>query len=179
MITVWQLRVEAHGSKVAKGAIQMASTTLACGTDLPCDEGALFPPAKLSLQIRYNRVVRRSLAISLLLLFSLPLIAPLLALQAGANGNLPACCRRNGAHHCAMQIPNASQQMHLSAVHERCPAYPKVVTSAKRNDLSFQTSAILIAGALVHPSIKIQPATLAQQALYRSQSQRGPPALRV
>ena len=137
------------------------------------------PPLNLQLWISYNRDVRRSLAISLLLLFSLPLIAPLFAMQADAGGNLPACCRRNGAHHCSMQMPGESRRMHLSAIREKCPAYPKAVTSTKRTDLSLQRSTLLLSGALVHPAAETRVRAWARMALYRSQQQRGPPAFRT
>jgi hypothetical protein len=123
--------------------------------------------------------VRRSLAISLLLLFSLPLIAPLFALQADGDGNLPACCRRNGAHHCSLQIPGESQGMRLSAIREKCPAYPKAVTSMKRNDLSLQTASLLHSDALIHPAEETQAEACARMTLYRTQQQRGPPALQA
>jgi hypothetical protein len=123
--------------------------------------------------------VRRLLAISLLLLFGFPLIAPLFAMQADANGNLPACCRRNGAHHCSMQLSGESQQTHFSGIREKCPAYPKAVTSMKRNDLSLQTPTLLLSDALVHPAGAAQAEARARMALYRSQQQRGPPALRA
>jgi hypothetical protein len=44
--------------------------------------------------------MRRAIAISLMMLFSWTLIAPFYARDSGAN--LPACCRKNGKHHCAM-----------------------------------------------------------------------------
>jgi hypothetical protein len=122
--------------------------------------------------------VRRLLAISLLLLFSLPLIAPLFALQADGGGSLPACCRRNGTHHCSMQMPGKLQGMQLSAEREKCPAYPKAITFMKRNDLSLQTSTLLLSAALIHPAEEVQADARVQMALYQAQHQRGPPALR-
>jgi hypothetical protein len=123
--------------------------------------------------------VRRLLAISLLLLFSLPLIAPLFALQADGGGTLPACCRRNGTHHCSMQMPGKLQGMHLSAVRERCPANPKAATFMKRNDLSLQILTLALSAALVHSAEEAQAKAGARMALYRAQHQRGPPALRA
>src|SRR5574337_833410 len=44
--------------------------------------------------------MRRALSIVLIVFFGLgPLSA---TLQAASDSRLPACCRRNGAHHCAM-----------------------------------------------------------------------------
>jgi hypothetical protein len=157
------------------------SVILACGvSSSSCmTRGSSTPPQNLQLWISYNRDVRRSLAISLLLLFSLPLIAPMFALQADAGSNLPACCRRNGTHRCSMQIPGESQGVRLSVMREKCPAYPKAVTSTKRTDLSLETSTLLLSGALVHPAAETRVRACARMALYRSQQQRGPPAFRT
>jgi hypothetical protein len=69
-----------------------------------------------SIGIGYNRSVRRLLAISLLLLFSFPLVSPLLALSANPETNLPACCRRDGKHHCQMNMQRSSASTDGAAV---------------------------------------------------------------
>jgi hypothetical protein len=43
--------------------------------------------------------MRRALASVLSVLLSFPLIAPLIL--ANTDSDLPACCRRNGQHHCS------------------------------------------------------------------------------
>lgn len=46
--------------------------------------------------------LRRAISSSLLLIFSLTLLSPLLAAFTPAEeSNLPACCRRDGKHQCA------------------------------------------------------------------------------
>src|SRR5580704_10938164 len=82
--------------------------------------------------------MRRSFAILMILLFGLgPLTA---TLEASDDASLPACCRRHGAHHCAMMARMAGM---MAAVQRResapafgapstCPYYPgtaAVVTS--------------------------------------------------
>jgi hypothetical protein len=42
------------------------------------------------------------LAITLLIAFGSPLVAPLFAATADSEASLPACCRSHGAHHCLM-----------------------------------------------------------------------------
>jgi len=122
--------------------------------------------------------MRRLLAISLLLLFSLPLISPLFALTANMNGNLPACCRRNGAHHCTMTVlGEQSQGIQLSAVREKCPAYPKAIAPLQRNDLSLRTSAPLFVGLAVSSADKAPRDSCAWIELDRSMQERGPPLL--
>jgi hypothetical protein len=68
--------------------------------------------------------VRRALAFVLLVGFSFPLIAPLFA-SGVTEASLPACCRRDGKHHCMMagmmmgQAPSGYQ-----TVNEKCPYAP-------------------------------------------------------
>ncbi|HTV16047.1 MAG TPA: hypothetical protein VME68_15105 [Acidobacteriaceae bacterium] len=65
--------------------------------------------------------MRRALAIFLLVGFSLPLIAPLLA-STPDGASLPACCRRNGKHHCMMGAAAMGNAPSRDAtVAERCP----------------------------------------------------------
>jgi hypothetical protein len=67
--------------------------------------------------------MRRLLSLVLLATFGFPLIAPALALGQDVESSLPACCRRNGTHHCTgnMQRPPIS----APAVSERCPSFPQ------------------------------------------------------
>jgi hypothetical protein len=123
--------------------------------------------------------VRRVLTFALLLLFSLPLISPLLALTANSDANLPACCRRNGAHHCTRAThptdPSADAGINLSAIPQHCPAYPAVVTSARHSDLAFHTASLIFAGIVSHPTVKPQTHARARIALDISRQKRGPP----
>jgi hypothetical protein len=120
--------------------------------------------------------VRRALTLTLLLLFSLPLISPVLALTAGSDANLPACCRRNGAHHCTRPThSNESSGPTLSAIPQRCPAYPAVVAPARHGDLSFHAASLIFAEIVSHPTIKLQTQARARVALDLSRQKRGPP----
>ena len=49
----------------------------------------------------------------------------------------------------------------------------------KRNELSLQTSTLLLSAALVNPAGEAEAKARARMALYRAQHQRGPPALRA
>ena len=138
-------------------------------------------PAPLTLiqsTPRYNKIVRRALSTVLLLLFSLPLISPLFALAADSGVNLPACCRRNGAHHCARTIhstESSSSGFAVSAIPQQCPAYPAVVTPARHGDLALHTAALIFAGIVSHPTVKTQIQARARVALDISRQKRGPP----
>jgi hypothetical protein len=72
--------------------------------------------------------MRRCFSIFLILFFGL---GPLSALAEGSeDAGLPACCRRHGAHHCAMSAQKMAMEASLSAdttpgfsVPSTCPLY--------------------------------------------------------
>lgn len=68
--------------------------------------------------------MRRGLSILLALLFG---VGPLgAALPGGNEASLPACCRRQGTHHCAMAGRMASAETGKTAISapSTCPRYP-------------------------------------------------------
>jgi hypothetical protein len=133
-------------------------------------------------KLRYNDGVRRFLSITLLVLFSLPLISPVLALATGPGANLPACCRRNGAHHCMLKMQaseSSGNGVSLSAIPRRCPAYPAIVTQVQHRDLSLQAASLIFAEIVSHPSVKTQTQARARVALDRSRQKRGPPVVDI
>jgi hypothetical protein len=71
--------------------------------------------------------MRRGFSLFLILLFSLgPLAA---TLQAGDDARLPTCCRRNGAHHCAMTATQTASLalaagQHILIAPNTCPRFP-------------------------------------------------------
>ena len=70
--------------------------------------------------------MRRSLASLLVVLLSFPLIAA--AFLANPDSSLPACCRANGKHHCAMadrgSAAESSGAPSWKAIQSKCPLYP-------------------------------------------------------
>jgi hypothetical protein len=129
-------------------------------------------------KFRYNDTVRRLISIALLLIFSFPLISPVLALAASSDANLPACCRRNGAHHCVMKVQQTESSgpgITLSSIPQRCPAYPAVITSVQHRDLSLHAASLIIAEIVSYPSVKVQTQARARVAFDRSRQKRGPP----
>jgi hypothetical protein len=67
--------------------------------------------------------MRRVCSAFLVLAFSLPLIAPAFA-SAPDDSKLPACCRRNGSHHCAMSMEMGNIPSRARTVSEKCPYAP-------------------------------------------------------
>ena len=125
----------------------------------------------------YNRGLRRACAILLMAVFSISLMAPALSLEPEAK--LPACCRRDGKHGCAMMKKSRSEQSSGPAVKSsmRCDFYPT-------------GNAIPAAGKVIVPrpplhsfaSAFSNPHAIAQtEAQYRESARRawqvrGPPA---
>lgn len=66
--------------------------------------------------------MRRALASFLIAVFSVPLVAALAFVDTGSN--VPACCRRNGRHHCSMPDPQNSGAPAFSALPSKCPLFP-------------------------------------------------------
>ena len=124
--------------------------------------------------------MRRVPAILLVFVFSFSLIAP--ALFADAESNLPACCRRDGKHHCGMtdrdMAETPSSGAAVDALRAKCPFFPN------GGAVLPQPGAALLAAC--HPagiSIVSQIAAPAQAeagyriSLNRAHHKRGPPTL--
>jgi len=124
--------------------------------------------------------MRRVPAILLVFLFSFSVIAP--ALWVEAPSNLPACCRRGGAHHCSqMSGAMADAQpsgLALDALRIKCPFFPNggavVPETAPALPAASQTS-----GLPIVCQIADQPRTEAgyRSSLPSSHQKRGPPSL--
>jgi hypothetical protein len=117
--------------------------------------------------------MRRLLAMLLLAAFGLPVAASALVLAQENEAHLPACCRRHGAHHCAMAVGQASNTPALSAL---CPHYPQPSTSTPSGNF-----AALASPAPLHrlPVVVLSAARRAEAqrrvSRERSRHKRGPP----
>ncbi|MDE3103619.1 MAG: hypothetical protein KGK08_00450 [Acidobacteriota bacterium] len=128
--------------------------------------------------------MRRLLAILLMLLFSFPLVSPLLALDAQPEANLPACCRRGGIHHCMGMAATASGAMvdsrgrvtQVGIVRGHCPF--NLPASASRNieGRYLHQALSYYADVVHHPAVHAQTEAWARVALEGSRHKRGPPA---
>ena len=124
--------------------------------------------------------MRRALSIFLTLFFA---IGPLTALFGDTDDTrLPACCRRHGAHHCAMsetamgKVLLAGSQPAVTAP-AHCPLYPQG-TPATSSATQALTPAPGLRDAIVVAPLRTAPPLVAPaNYLVRSLSVRGPPAL--
>jgi hypothetical protein len=124
---------------------------------------------------RYTHLVRRLLAISLLMLFSVSLISPLFASDV-VQASLPACCRRAGNHHCA-EYDGALQHNNGVGITEKCPYIPAGAAVLHLSIFEPPTSGAVFAGLVSHPAIHAQTATQHRVSFDRSRQKRGPPSL--
>lgn len=123
--------------------------------------------------------LRKLIAITLLAIFGLP-FASLFALTPKKEANLPACCRRNGKHHCMMSLVERSKlQDHkpgFAAPPDKCPYCPAVVMGV-HTPIHFKPSF----GRVLHASFVSHSTGIAQTecklriARDRARGKRGPP----
>ena len=124
--------------------------------------------------------MRRALATLLLALFSFSLISPAL-LASDPESNLPACCRRDGKHHCAMMGAMMAMQSESpsgpSLQPARCPSFPGASAIPASPAASLPgTSRTVFAGFLSHSVFLPATDTLSLSSYSRTGQKRGPPA---
>ena len=125
--------------------------------------------------------LRKLLAITLLALLGQPFVQPLLAWNATGKASLPACCRRNGKHHCIMSMAERlqliSRDPQFRAPREKCP-YRQRSTALPIRGRTF----ISPVGQGIFADLTSQRAAVAQTeskfriSRDRSRQKRGPPS---
>lgn len=118
--------------------------------------------------------MRRLLAILLLAAFGLPTVAPLLAQTPDPDSNLPACCRRSGAHHCALSV--AAQSSNAPIISARCPAFPQHAAVATLTPAAFLPTHLSIKLPITTQSAPAHAETKRHLSRERTRQTRGPPA---
>jgi len=121
--------------------------------------------------------VRRTTGVLLLLLLTSPLVTPLFA--GNPRADLPACCRRNGKHHCAeqMRMP-PSEGAQFASAGMKCPMFPVGLATLGHSPQILSTTSQYFYGAIVsHPAIHAQAEISYRVCWSRSQQKRGPPVL--
>lgn len=118
--------------------------------------------------------MRRALTLAILLLFGL---APLSALMPGAeDAALPACCRRLGAHHCAMGAAASTtlQDGAGFAAQNLCPLYRVQVRAISP---AFLLPSVTESGILAELRIPLTAARGALMLNPAAHAGRGPPTI--
>jgi hypothetical protein len=117
--------------------------------------------------------VRRFPAILLVAIFGVSLVGP--ALVADGSTNVPACCRRDGKHHCAKtDLPGAGS----AVVAPRCAEFPDAAAFPLHFDNALPRGSQLVFGVILqYPAIAAQAAAGYRISFSRSRQKRGPPSL--
>ncbi len=124
----------------------------------------------------YNNRLRQFSAISLLVLLALSLLSPAFGSNADAGG--AACCRRSGAHRCAMGLEKNSAAESGFRNNRKCPLYSGF-------NLMPGHSIAVFAPPLTADSVTFRAALLLRKqadvalvvSAARAHSKRGPPSL--
>jgi hypothetical protein len=124
--------------------------------------------------------LRKLIAIALLVVFGLPLASSLLALSPTSEANLPACCRKNGKHHCMMSLAEQRRQQGdkpgVAAPAEKCPYCPTALLNIHSQiDFMPQAGQAIYAGLVSHPAVIAQTECKLRIACDKSRGKRGPP----
>lgn len=120
--------------------------------------------------------LRKLLAIALLALFGLPFAAPLLADTATSAATLPACCRRDGRHHCVAMMAEADGATgYVRAPRSQCPYCPAQAVAPHLPHFGPTTSQAAFAALASHPAIHAQIASQRRVSQDRARQKRGPP----
>ena len=121
-------------------------------------------------------LMRRTIALALTVIFSLTLIVP--AFGSGADPNLPACCRRNGKHHCMMRGMGqfGSDQKGFTSVSEKCPCPPASTCAVHSPVFKPEAGRPFRSRVLYHPGPASRTDALRNIAFLLIHPKRGPPS---
>jgi hypothetical protein len=124
--------------------------------------------------------VSRTISIAVLLAVIAPSFVIFTGLLQNSESTLPACCRRDGKHHCAMMdtsgMKNAAGETQMTALPPICPfrsqasSIPYVASYLPASSLAH------FSGLQSHPAIHAQTFAALRVSETRSHQKRGPPA---
>lgn len=124
--------------------------------------------------------MRRGFSIFLILLFGL---GPLSAMIPGSeDASLPACCRRNGAHHCAITAQMAAMMAKIAdpqpafSAPLTCPIYPGLSLTLLLPAHALMTAQASADIASTHSLAPVFARAAAHSSPSREHSGRAPPA---
>jgi hypothetical protein len=119
--------------------------------------------------------MRRALAITIVLLFSVSLAAPLFAVDSASS--LPECCRRAGSHHCDSGMIADSGSRAVSTIAPKCPNWPKSTAAPWPNNFAPTQAQNISTPLYAHAESAPQTEARYRIAFARSRQKRGPPAI--
>ena len=123
----------------------------------------------------------RAISGVLLAFFLLPLFLPFFSF--GSESTLPACCRRDGKHHCAMSarlresVQSASSGPVVRDVTSPCPYRSRLLMAFISRMLFVPCAPVFSGQAVSYPAPGLETILLARLCEIRSNLKRGPPSL--
>jgi hypothetical protein len=125
--------------------------------------------------------MRRTLCFLLILSYWLGPLAELF--PANTESRLPACCRRHGAHHCAISGAMAPQKASSSqpsvAAPSRCSSYPGSIAAATEPIQALAASPAGLPALLAKPHSPAACRAAAYLTQISTRTGRGPPAFDI
>jgi len=122
--------------------------------------------------------MRRLWAIALFAVLALPFVSPFFSLSSSPDTNLPACCRRDGRHHCAM-MAMMEEASHETSVRQRpaaCPYRTHSLLLARTFGFCPRASLYYYSAVVRHPAVHTQVVLQRLVSEARSHLKRGPPS---
>jgi len=123
----------------------------------------------------------RAMSGFLLAFFLLPLFLPFF--NSGSQSTLPACCRHDGKHHCAMSAPlrqsvlSASSEPVIRDVTPPCPYRSRLLMAFISRVLFVHRASVFSGQGVSYPAPSLETSVNALLSEIRSNLQRGPPSL--
>ncbi len=102
------------------------------------------------------------------------------ALFAEKTSELPACCRRDGKHHCASMAAKHTQPpgVAIAGLRTKCPLFPAGgAVPASGNAVAPVAAHVFVAPVAVYPTAAAQTEAQYRVSFSRSSQKRGPPSL--
>ncbi|HLK18205.1 MAG TPA: hypothetical protein VKT81_04580 [Bryobacteraceae bacterium] len=122
--------------------------------------------------------VGRFVASALLLILACDTTLP--ALLTSPESNLPACCRRDGKHHCAMMEMLEKQQESAGpswkTVAKKCPMFPRGTVASLTHESAPPASVRFADSLSTYSAVKAQTEVLFHISHSRARQKRGPPS---
>jgi hypothetical protein len=123
--------------------------------------------------------MRRAVAISLMMLFSWTLIAPLLTQDTEAD-HCACCCCKSGKHRCMCRMhrrgQRAGNQKSFTTVSAKCPCSPANVCTVYSTTSKPEFAKRFYVVVVYHPARTPQSEARTRMLFLRSHPKRGPPA---
>jgi hypothetical protein len=123
--------------------------------------------------------VSRKISIAVLFAVIAPTFLIFADLKTSAETKLPACCRRDGKHHCAMTVAvgDASSETQFKAATPVCPFQSQASTVPLVASYLPAATSVHFGGLQSHPAIHAQTFATLRISETRSHQKRGPPPL--